>query len=68
MFIDGVKCEICDKIDRHMPGEQLPEGWLSLDPGRGKGRLLHFCSLRCLNQWIKSNLTANDIRFSDFYR
>ena len=67
MHVRGVQCDVCNTIhtvnDVH---DHLPDVWMTLLVGKEPSK--HFCSVRCLNQWIKPKLTANDFRLSDFYR
>ena len=64
MRINGVQCEDCRKIhhirydlsDKYPSSREIPDNWIVVvrcGDTDGKGSL-HFCSIRCLGQWIRT--------------
>lgn len=64
MIIHSVKCEMCDtKHDfsyTTATWRELPSGWLTLFSGDGNLDGWHFCSDKCLVQWVTGNVTQEE--------
>ena len=63
----GIKCDGCNKMHATdlltmRYADSLPDDWLSLYRGKSDvvEKVSHFCSLKCLNNWLAPQLTAPD--------
>lgn len=60
MYVNGIQCDTCTKIlNVNMAvfsHGDVPQDWISAK--KGKGDLLHFCSLHCLDEWVQKQMVV----------